>query len=269
MNRLLIFLNELSCSSADPITPDVLLTCVLRTLETLRAVRRVRRDLLLASEVPISGIPLGDGTQFLATVLRGPAYKDEWRFLTSLDQSSPWGAYPGAIAPGDLEEVNCRGRVAVGMTWARQNDSAVFSFGHLPHWNAQLILAESDRMDELGNIDSQPIEIRNLSAPEHVETHREMIRNYGGIVSPSSMIHEAGAFVVRMYTFDHNPPHFHVLLSDGTQAKLAINTLDVLAGNLPPGLLREVRSWAEIHQNELRQNWERCRIGDRPFVIEE
>lgn len=244
-----------------------MLACVLVTLATLRAVRGIRRDLLLASHLPITGIVLGDGTQSLGTILNGDVYKDEWRFISSLDQSSPWGAYPSARIPGDLEGVSYRGRAADGMTWAKDNNSAVFSFGHPPDWNGDFILAQFDKIDAAGDIRSIPVDIRNLSAPEHVETHREMIRNYGGDVSPSSLIHEADGFVVRMYFYDHNPPHFHVLLHAGTQAKCAIGTLDILAGDLPPGLLREVRAWARIHRDALMRNWDRCQSGDHPFVL--
>lgn len=171
--------------------------------------------------------------------------------------------------PGDLQEVSHRGRAAIGMTWAKENDSAVFSFGHPPDWNEVSISARFDEINAAGDSYSTPVEIRNLSAPEHVETHREMIRNYGGDLSPSSLIHDAGGFVVRMYFYDHNPPHFHVLLHAGAQAKCAIRTLDVLAGDLPPGLLSEVRAWARIHRDALMHNWERCQDGEHPFVLGE
>jgi Domain of unknown function (DUF4160) len=267
VNRLVIFLNELSCLLENPIPPDRMLTCVLRTLETLRAVRGIRRDVLLASSQPITGVLLGDGTQSMGTILKGNLYKDEWRFISGLDQASPWAAYPGARMPGDLEGVSHRGRAAIGMTWANENDSAVFSFGHPPDWNGAFIPARFDEMDYVGDIASIPIDIRNLSAPEHIDTHRAMMRNYGGDVSPSSLIYEADGFVVRMYSYDHNPPHFHVLLHAGTQAKCVIGTLDILAGDLPPGFLSEVRAWARIHRDALMRNWDRCQSGDRPFVL--
>ncbi len=155
----------------------------------------------------------------------------------------------------------------MGMTWAIENDSAVISFGYPPNWNRDFIHAQFDRLDAVGEIDSLPIDVRNLSAPEHVETHREVIINFGADVSASSLIHTADGFVIRMYSNDHNPPHFHVLLRSGNQAKCAIGTLDILAGELPPGLLREVRAWARIHRDALMRNWDRCQSGDHPFVL--
>jgi Domain of unknown function (DUF4160) len=270
VNRLLIFLNELSCPLDDPITPERMLACVLRTLATLRAVLRIRRDLLLASHLPVTNIPLGDGTQSLGTILRGDIYRDEWRFISNLDQSSPWGAYPSARKPGDFEGVSHRGRSADGMTWARKSDSAVLSFGHPPDWNRDFIPARYETIDAAANIHTIEVIIRNLSAPEHVESHRGMIRDYGGDVSPSSLIYEANGYFIRMYFYDHDPPHFHVLLHRDTsqaQAKCAIGTLDILSGHLPPALRADVLRWARAHRVDLMINWERCQIGTHPFVL--
>ncbi|MGA2847294.1 MAG: DUF4160 domain-containing protein, partial [Candidatus Acidiferrales bacterium] len=135
------------------------------------------------------------------------------------------------------------------------------------NWNGDLIQAQFETMDAAGTVNLIPINVPNLSAPQHVETHREMIRNYGADVSPSSLIHQANAFEIRMYFFDHNPPHFHVLLNTGTQAKIAIGSLDTLAGDLPSGRLSEVRAWARTHREALMQNWHRCQSGDHPFVL--
>jgi hypothetical protein len=271
VNRLVIFLNELSCLVGTPITRERMLACVLLTLATLRAVRRVRGDLLLACPIPMASVPLVDGTQSLRTILNSHVYKDEWRFINGLNQSSPWDAYPGARIPGDLEGVSFHGTAAVGMTWAMENGSAVFSFGHLPDWNAEFIQAQFEDIDVTGSINSIPINVPNLSAPPHVETHREAIRNYGGKVSPSSLTHEANGFVVRMYSYDHNPPHFHILLHRDTsksQAKCAIRTLDILAGQLPSALRGEVREWAIANRDALMTNWERCQVGDHPFRLD-
>ena len=44
---------------------------------------------------------------------------------------------------------------------------------------------------------------------------------------------------------DHNPPHFHVVFSDGREAMLQIDGLRVLAGRLKLGELAMVRAWVE------------------------
>jgi len=215
-------------------------------------------------------VSLGDGTYSLASILTGDAYKEEWRFIANLNQSSPWEAYPGAGRPGDLEGVSYKGTMAIGMTWAKRNESAVLSFGHPPDWNRHFIEARFDKLDDGGDLHSTSVEIRNISAPAHAESHRESLNGCGSAVSPSSLIHEGNGFVIRMYSYDHNPPHFHVLLRSDTsesQAKVEVATLDTLAGHLPPAIRRTVKEWAKNHRQELSRNWERCRTGERPILL--
>jgi hypothetical protein len=63
--------------------------------------------------------------------------------------------------------------------------------------------------------------------------------------------------VIRMYYDDHAPPHFHAVYQHG-EALVTIETLEVLAGNLPRRALELVFDWAELHQGELRENWKRA-----------
>ncbi len=60
--------------------------------------------------------------------------------------------------------------------------------------------------------------------------------------------------VIRMYYDDHPPPHFHAIYGEH-EAKVAIDTLEVIEGKLPSRALGLVLDWAEIHQHELRDNW--------------
>jgi hypothetical protein len=53
-------------------------------------------------------------------------------------------------------------------------------------------------------------------------------------------------------------PHFHARYREN-EASLTIETVEVLAGELPPRALRLVRDWASDHQQELRENWDRAR----------
>jgi Domain of unknown function (DUF4160) len=71
-------------------------------------------------------------------------------------------------------------------------------------------------------------------------------------------------FVVQMYWRDHPPPHVHVLYQ-GFKAAIAIETGELIAGNLPPGALRTIRVWIRLRSSELLVNWERAR-QKRPLV---
>jgi hypothetical protein len=67
--------------------------------------------------------------------------------------------------------------------------------------------------------------------------------------------------VIAMYFDDHGFPHFHARHSDG-EAKVRIDTLEVMDSTLGRRPLRLVLAWAELHQDELAENWRRARAGD-------
>ncbi len=56
-----------------------------------------------------------------------------------------------------------------------------------------------------------------------------------------------------MYYADHNPPHFHVLGSDGA-AQIAIATLEVLQSSGKVDL-REALDWAAANRELLEAKW--------------
>jgi len=64
-----------------------------------------------------------------------------------------------------------------------------------------------------------------------------------------------------MYHNDHAPPHFHASYG-GAEALIEIESLDVLAGNLPRRELRLVRTWARQHREELRLDWDLARRAE-------
>jgi hypothetical protein len=58
--------------------------------------------------------------------------------------------------------------------------------------------------------------------------------------------------VIAMYFDDHGAPHFHARHADGS-AKVRIDTLAVIESTLGRRQLRLVLAWAELHQDELRE----------------
>lgn len=62
-------------------------------------------------------------------------------------------------------------------------------------------------------------------------------------------------------------PHFHARYGE-SEASVDIESLAVIAGELPPRAWRLVFEWARAHQPELRTNWERARGHQPPFAIE-
>jgi hypothetical protein len=66
--------------------------------------------------------------------------------------------------------------------------------------------------------------------------------------------------VIYMYYNDHRPPHFHAMYAEH-EALFAIDTLEILDGELPRRPRAFVVEWASLHREELRANWERARQG--------
>ena len=73
--------------------------------------------------------------------------------------------------------------------------------------------------------------------------------------------------VISIYFDDHNPPHFHVLYNE-YEAQISINDLAVLNGNLPSKALGLVMEWANLHKEELLENWNMVQKDGKFYKIE-
>lgn len=63
--------------------------------------------------------------------------------------------------------------------------------------------------------------------------------------------------VVFMNFREHEPPHFHVVYQD-QEVSIEIET-GIVEGKMSKRALRMVFEWAELHHDELLENWERVR----------
>jgi hypothetical protein len=64
----------------------------------------------------------------------------------------------------------------------------------------------------------------------------------------------------------HQVAHFHVRYNE-FQASYSIDPIAQLAGALPRRQQRLVEAWAELHQTELEENWQRVQMGQAPRRI--
>jgi hypothetical protein len=64
--------------------------------------------------------------------------------------------------------------------------------------------------------------------------------------------------IITMYFNEHNPPHFHARYGEH-RAEIAIETLSIIAGRLPPRVLGLVMEWAALRRQELMEDWELAR----------
>lgn len=65
----------------------------------------------------------------------------------------------------------------------------------------------------------------------------------------------------------HHRPHFHAYYQDQI-AVVSIDPVEVISGSLPRRQQRLVEAWAELHQPELIEDWERLQAGRAPLPIE-
>jgi hypothetical protein len=72
--------------------------------------------------------------------------------------------------------------------------------------------------------------------------------------------------IIRMFFDDHVPSHFHAEYGE-YEAKISIETLEILDGRLPNRALGLVLEWAALHRIELRQDWELSRNKQQPKKI--
>jgi hypothetical protein len=72
---------------------------------------------------------------------------------------------------------------------------------------------------------------------------------------------------ITMYFDDHDPAHFHARHGEG-EAKVRVDTVEVIDSNLGRRQLRLALAWAELHQEELMDNWQRARRGETLNPIE-
>jgi hypothetical protein len=67
--------------------------------------------------------------------------------------------------------------------------------------------------------------------------------------------------VITMFYNDHEPSHFHARY--GThKAIIALESLKVIAGSLPPRVMGLVLEWVMLHRDELNANWNRARAKE-------
>jgi hypothetical protein len=75
--------------------------------------------------------------------------------------------------------------------------------------------------------------------------------------------------IIRMFAepgVPHHRPHFHAY-SQHYVAVFSIAPIEMIGGDFPQRERRLVEAWAELHQGELLENWQRLQAGKLPYRI--
>jgi len=100
----------------------------------------------------------------------------------------------------------------------------------------------------------------------HRVTSQDGYLNYNDQVPELSRFY---GIVIRMFVEageQHHERHFHAYYTDDVGI-FSIDPVNLLAGSLPTRQRRFVEAWAELHQTELLEDWERLQSGQLPTPI--
>jgi hypothetical protein len=81
---------------------------------------------------------------------------------------------------------------------------------------------------------------------------------FGANTHPVPTISRFYGIDILMWFNDHEPPHFHARYG-AYEAKIAIESGEVLSGELPGRALKLVRKWQSVSKPALMRNWVRAR----------
>ena len=73
-------------------------------------------------------------------------------------------------------------------------------------------------------------------------------------------VSEFFGITIYFYFLDHAPPHFHARYA-GDEAVIAIDTMALTDGSLPPRVMGLVVEWGNLRHAELRRAWAQAVAG--------
>ena len=73
--------------------------------------------------------------------------------------------------------------------------------------------------------------------------------------------------IIRMFYNDHAPPHFHAVYGE-YELVIGIVPIIIIEGQAPGRVHSMALEWAALHQQELLDDWDRCRRAEAPLPIE-
>jgi hypothetical protein len=85
--------------------------------------------------------------------------------------------------------------------------------------------------------------------------------------SPLATISAFYGVSIRLHFSDQPPPHFHARYGE-FEATIAIETLEIIEGELPTRALNLVLEWAMMYRKELSEGWALCRVNAVPAKIQ-
>jgi hypothetical protein len=172
---LFVFLNELSQPSG-PIPSVQAKECIDRLVGLLRAIKKVRSDLVLHSAVSLKTMAIGEAYSVSIWCNDGDR-REEWRFLRALENRAPFDIGLDMLGGQDLGvDYHCYGRRAEGLGLAHLIGGFAISFSHDQQWHVErvpLIRSQLEENDD-NNVELKTEQVHTPHAAllDHVTVHR-------------------------------------------------------------------------------------------------
>ncbi len=68
-------------------------------------------------------------------------------------------------------------------------------------------------------------------------------------------LYRASGWKIAVYGREHGVAHFHIE-GPGFRCSVAIGTLEVIVGSVPPGVLKDALAWARRNRTALKAKWQ-------------
>jgi hypothetical protein len=159
-------------------------------LDTLKRLRKCNKKFALNTVGPIANYQVADGFT-LQSILGGVLFKEEWDFIRSLNDRSPFAAGLESSLLQEIELMEFRTRTgkvtSSALAWATLLDSATVSFQAHPDWSEAWVDAAFSVLEEDGEIRESEVRVRNASQVTHVDQHADWLKVLGLSEAPSAV----------------------------------------------------------------------------------
>lgn len=264
MPNLTVYFNELCLGEQQLISAPLWKESAKNLAGTLDALLSIRPDCIIA--VPQKGWIKGPENIQLNDAFKA-ALQPKEKYLRLLMRIKELPELPIDL----LHEVRFETKNAQALTLTKLSQSWAVSLP-IPDsaWLSSEIQAEYFRLNDQGQW-QQPenIAVNHISQALHVKTWEQKIRDWGWMISASSVLGELHGHRIVMYSapLEHNPPHVHLLKpgSFSTFAKYRIDKFALEKGQ--DKYNQEMKIWVENFYPQLMTSWDRCQRGGHPYAL--
>lgn len=181
-----IFLESAS-GHGSVVQADVAAQTANQLIKTLQLLRRANQKISLNSLVPLADCEVAPGAT-LQMLFAGGQHRDTWLFLKELKARTPYSkGLETWLNDAELTEAKtAMGQVSAALTWAYLLETGTVSFNGNPDWCMPWIEVVCSTLNAENELCCQTMNVRNTSAPEHVQEHQAWLSSLGFERLPSA-----------------------------------------------------------------------------------